>query len=193
MSSGLPWLLEKMDPTGKVPSLQQLVPCAHAGATPRPRAGLSPKLWQEKPNPAAARSQVPASAPARRPPGASPTPSSAPAQRLAPRGSGTAASVGARARGCRRHICYGRLPLGTKKRTYEQIPMGEKLASHTGSIVELQAGVSVDTSWLAPGQLKVFPFAWKPEGSVVEMRTKCTHTPTPGLDQDEAPVAMPAA
>lgn len=92
---------------------------------PRPRTSPSPKLWQAKPNPAAARSQVPASAPARRPPAASPAPSSAPAQRLAPRGSGTAASAGARARGCRRHICYGRLPLGTKKRTWAPAKNGQ--------------------------------------------------------------------
>ncbi|KAB0392818.1 hypothetical protein E2I00_018187, partial [Balaenoptera physalus] len=80
MSSDLPWLLEKVDPTGKVPSLQQ---------PPRPRASPSPKLWQAKPNPAAARSQSPSAS------------------------------------------------------MYDQIPMGEKLASHTGSIIELQAGVRV--------------------------------------------------
>ena len=33
MSSDLPWLLERVDPTGKVPSLQQPVPCTHAGET----------------------------------------------------------------------------------------------------------------------------------------------------------------
>ncbi|XP_019491828.1 PREDICTED: uncharacterized protein C10orf95 homolog [Hipposideros armiger] len=36
-------------------------------------------------------------------------------QRLAPRGSGDNRLAGAPARGCRRHICHGRLPLGTKK------------------------------------------------------------------------------
>ena len=85
---------------------------------PGPRESPSPQSWQAKPNPAAAWSQVRASAPAHSPPEASPASPSAPARRLAPCGSRDRAPAGARARGCRRHICHGRLPLGTEKKTW---------------------------------------------------------------------------
>ena len=54
---------------------------------PLPPASRSPQLWHAKPNPKAAGSQLPASAPARGPPVTSPASSSAPTQRLAPLGS----------------------------------------------------------------------------------------------------------
>lgn len=75
---------------------------------------LSPQSWQPKPLPAAP-NQVPASVPAR--PELLPSLRPAPALRLARRRSRTSGwQVGTRARGRRRHVCYGHVPLGTTKR-----------------------------------------------------------------------------
>lgn len=66
----------------------------------------SPQSWRPKPAPGCP--EPGASRGPARPGAASPACASAPAQRLARRSSGTASGqVGARARGRRRHVCYG--------------------------------------------------------------------------------------